>query len=113
MERTPLLALSSGILLLASCSPAPEPTPALTPENAVALLQANDRAKNWITYAKKQDYTCEWHLELPDQSAHPNEIDVDHIIQCRITRSPRELDASVQFIFDKAQKRWLISSFRS
>lgn len=101
------------MLLAASCSPPEERTPALTPENAVALLQAHGRAKDWITYAQKQDSTCEWHLELPDQSAHPVEIDVDHIIQCRVTRNPRELDASVQFTFDRVEKRWTISAFRS
>jgi hypothetical protein len=113
MERTSLIVLISGVVLLVSCSPPQEPIPALTPENAQALLNANDRATTWIKYAKKQDYSCEWHIALPDQSAHPTEIDVDHIVLCRVTRNPRELDASVQFVFDKDQKRWVISSFRS
>jgi len=107
------MCLISGLLLLAACSPPPEATPALTPENAQALLNADNRALTWIKYAQKQDYSCRWHVELPDQSAHPAEIDVDHIVLCQITKSPRELDASVQFTFDKDQKRWLISAFRS
>jgi hypothetical protein len=113
MGKASLIVLVAGVWLLPSCSPPREVTPALTPENAQALLNANDRAITWIKYAQKQDYSCQWHVELPDQSAHPTEIDVDHIVHCQITKSPRELDASVQFIFDKDQKRWVISAFRS
>lgn len=112
MDRNALIVLVLGVWL-ASCSPPKEVTPALTPENAQALLNANERAITWIKYVQKQDYSCQWHVELPDQSAHPTEIDVNHIVLCRITKNPRELDASVQFVFDKDQKRWLISVFSS
>ncbi len=106
-----LLALIATVSV--SCGPGPEVTPALTPENAVALLQIDGKAKDWLAYAQKQDSTCQWRLEIPDQASHPVEVEVAHIMSCRVTTSPRALDASVTFTFNKAQKRWELTQFRS
>ena len=103
----------STLLLTVACGPPPEPTPALTPENAQALLNNSNKAKNWLIYAQKQDSTCQWRIVLPEQASHPVEIDVDHIMFCRVTQNPRELDASAQFTFDKAEQRWTLTAFRS
>ena len=96
-----------------ACGPPPEVTPAFTPENAVALLQIDGKAKDWLTYAQKQDSTCQWRMEIPDQSNHPVEVEVAHIMNCRVTTSPRALDASATFTFNKAEKRWELTQFRS
>jgi hypothetical protein len=100
-------------LLWVACGPPPEVTPALTPENAVALLQNDNKAKGWMTYALKQDSSCQWRLDLPDQSNHPVEVEVAHIMNCRVTSNPRALDARAAFTFNKAQKRWELTDFRS
>jgi hypothetical protein len=101
------------LLFAVACTPPPDPTPALTPENAVALLNNSNKAKEWMTFAQKHDSTCQWRLELPEQANHPVEIDANHIMYCRVTPNPRELDASAQFTFDKAEKRWTLTDFRS
>ncbi len=101
------------LLLAVACTPPPDPIPALTPENAVALLDNSNKAKDWMTFAQKHDSTCQWRLTLPEQASHPAEIDADHIVWCRVTPNPRELDASAQFTFDKTEKRWTLTAFRS
>jgi hypothetical protein len=109
----PAAALFVALLFAGACSPPPDPTPALTPENAVALLNNDNKAQGWLTYAKKQDSSCQWKVNLGEQANHPTEIDADHIMYCRVTPNPRELDASAVFTFDKVEKRWTLSSFRS
>jgi len=96
-----------------ACGPPPEVTPALTPENAVALLQNDNKAKGWMTYALKQDSTCQWKMDIPDQSSHPIEVEVAHVMNCRVTSSPRALDARVVFTFNKTEKRWELTQFSS
>jgi hypothetical protein len=101
------------VFLLAGCS-APKPTtPSLTPENASALLHYNSKAETWITYVKKNNPACDYRLDLPDQTSHPAEIDLDHIVWCGNRPSPREFDASVSFAYDKDAQRWVITRFRS
>ena len=112
MKKT-AAALCVLAMTLVSCGPPPEKTPALTPENAVALLQINNKAKDWLAYAQKQDSTCQWRLDIPDQASHPTEVEVSHIMNCRVTTSPRALDASVTYTFNKAEKRWELTQFRS
>lgn len=109
--RWPLL-LCSFLVLFSCGSPKPD-TPPLNPEQANALLQFDNKAKGWMTYVQKQNPGCVYRLELPDQSAHPTTIDLDHIVQCGNRPSPRELDASVSFAYDKAQGKWIISRFSS
>jgi hypothetical protein len=100
-------------LLLAACSPPPPPTPSLTPQNAAELLHYNNRAENWLKFVKKHDPTCGYKLDIPDQSSHPAAIDLDHIVWCANRPGPKEFDASVQFVYDKAAQRWVILRFNS
>jgi hypothetical protein len=100
------------VLLLAGCSaPPPPPTPALTTQNATELLHYNNKADNWLKYVKKHDPSCEYKLELPDQTSHPAAVDLDHIVWCGNRPSPKEFDASVQFVYDKAAQHWVILRF--
>ena len=101
------------IVVLAACSAPPPPTPALLPETAAGLLQYNNKAKDWLTYVKKHDPSCDYKLDIPDQSSHPAEIDLDHIMYCGGRPGPKEYDASVQFVYDKAAQRWVVLRFSS
>ncbi len=102
-----------SILFLAACS-APKPTtPSLTPEEASELLHYNNKAEAWITYVKKQDASCDYRLDLPDQASRPTDIDLDHIVFCGNRPSPKEFDASVSFGYDKDTQKWVITRFSS
>ena len=113
--KTPLyLPCIPFLLLLAACSGPQKPTtPSLTPETAGQLLHYNRRASDYLTLIKKRDPSCQYNLVLPDQSNHPNEIDLDHIVQCNGQAAPREFDASVIFEYDKDAQRWTIRRFGS
>jgi hypothetical protein len=87
--------------------------PALTPENAAALLRYNTKAQNWMRYVQKQNASCDYKLDLPDQVSQPTSIDLDHIVVCGGRPSPKELDASVSYEYDKAAQKWVISRFAS
>jgi hypothetical protein len=98
-------------LLLVACS-APKPTtPSLTPEAAAELLHYNSKAENWLTYIRKQDPSCTYRLDLPDQTAHPAELDLDHIVTCGNRPSPKEFDASVIFQYDPSTQKWTVTRF--
>jgi hypothetical protein len=99
--------------LLFGCGPPKPNVPSLTPDTAYALLQVSNKAESWIRYVKKNNPSCAYQLELPDQSAHPATIDLDHIIRCGGRPSPKEFDASVTFQYDPAQQRWTVSRFSS
>lgn len=105
-------AYAAPLLLLASCS-APKPqVPQLTPQGAAALLQFDNKAHNWINYVQKHNPTCAYKVDLPDQSNHPSEIDIDHVISCNGQPAPKEFNASVVFTYDASQSRWTISRFQ-
>ena len=107
------LACFISLLGLCACSP-PKPTvPSLTPQEAGELLHYNSRAETWLTHVKKQDATCEYRLDLPDQLNHPTELDLDHIVYCGGRPSPKEYDASVSFAYDKDAQKWVITRFSS
>ena len=92
----------------------PKPTtPSLTPELAAQLLHFDHKAEDWLTYVKKHNPSCEYRIDIPDQSAHPTEIDASHIVWCGNRPSPLEFDASVVFTYDKDAQRWTISRFSS
>ncbi|MDQ2775368.1 MAG: hypothetical protein M3Y57_10705 [Acidobacteriota bacterium] len=111
MKKTICLA---GVILLSACSaPPPPPIPSLTPEQAAGLLHFNNRASNWLIYVKKQNPACGYKLDLPDQSTHPTEVDMSHIVWCGSAASPKEFDASVVFVYDKAAGKWTVSRFSS
>jgi hypothetical protein len=100
-------------LLLAACSPPKPVTPYLTPQTASELLHYDTKAEAWMTHVRRQDPSCEYKLELPDQTNHPAQIDLQHIVSCANRPSPRELDASVSFRYDKATQHWVIERFSS
>ncbi|MBV9404500.1 MAG: hypothetical protein JO211_04090 [Acidobacteriaceae bacterium] len=101
------------LMIAIGCAP-PKPTvPSLTPEGAGELLHYNNRAAAWLITVKKQDPTCEYRLDLPDQLSHPAELDLEHIMYCGGRPSPKEYDASVVFTYDKDAQKWVITRFSS
>lgn len=99
--------------MLTACSPPKPVVPSLTPGLAVALLQQNNRSKNWLEGVKRQNPACSYRVELPDQSAHPTVIDVQQIVYCGAQPAPRVMNASVSYRYDKESGRWVISRFSS
>jgi hypothetical protein len=100
-------------LLLAACGPPKSTTPPLNPEQAGSLLHYNNKAQNWMTYVHKTNPSCQYTLDLPDQSSHPTQIDLDHIVTCAGRPSPKEFDASVSFAYDPDQHKWVVRRFSS
>lgn len=107
-------AISGAFLFLLACGGPPKATvPALNPEQANELLRYSPKAADWLTYVRKQNPGCAYHIDLPDQASQPTEIDLDHIMWCGAAVSPREFDASVVFIYDKASGTWKLQRFSS
>ncbi|MFL6414704.1 MAG: hypothetical protein ACJ74Y_03410 [Bryobacteraceae bacterium] len=102
-----------GLVVLASCTPPKPQTPALTPQAAAGLLQYNAKAKTWLMHVQKENPTCSYTLDLPDQTAHPTTIDVNHIVSCGGRPSPRALDATVTFTYDAQAGHWVVLRFQS
>lgn len=101
-------------LAITGCSGPPKAAiPPLTPENAAAILRTYPKAQTWIGYVKRHNPACDYRLDLPDQSAQPTTIDLDHIVVCGGAPSPKEFDAGVSFEYDKNAQRWVISRFAS
>ena len=92
----------------------PKPSvPSLAPETAYTLLQNDAKAKNWLIYVQKQNASCRYELLLPDQSAHPDTIDLTHIVVCGGAPASKEYDASVSFAYDNQAQHWTVSRFSS
>jgi hypothetical protein len=99
-------------MLLAACSEPPKPqVPSLTPEVANQVLHYNPKASGWLEHAKRQDPSCEYQLDIPDQTNQPTELDFAHILKCGGRPAPLELDASVSFEYDKDAQHWTIKRF--
>jgi hypothetical protein len=114
MNRQVAVACVLMMAVALGCGEPPRPqVPALTPQTAYQLLQYNNRAKNWMIYVRKQNATCQYRLDLPDQASHPVEIDLTHIVWCGGRPSTMEFDASVSFVYDPAQQAWTIRRFSS
>lgn len=101
------------LLGLVACTKPKPVIPSLTPEGAAELLHYNPKAETWMIHVKKQDATCEYRLDLPDQTAHPAELDLEHIVYCGGRPSPKEYDASVSFTYDNDKQQWVITRFSS
>jgi hypothetical protein len=102
------------LLLLASCGTPPKSSiPSLNPQQAAELLRYNNKAQNWMKYVHRQNAGCDYRLDLPDQSTHPTSIDLNHIVFCGTRPSPKEFDASVSYVYDQNQGKWIISRFSS
>ncbi len=112
MERIVSLA-GLPLLVIVSCGPPKAEIPSLTPQTAATLLEFSPKAKVWLEHVRKENPACEYKLDIPDQTNHPTTVDVDHAVSCGGRPSPRELDASVTFSYDKASGRWTISRFSS
>lgn len=76
-------------------------------------MQMNPRSKNWLEHVKKQNASCDYKLDLPDQASRPTTIDLKHIVVCGGGPSPKELDASISFAYDEASGHWVITRFLS
>ncbi|MGH9583208.1 MAG: hypothetical protein ACRD4O_09760 [Bryobacteraceae bacterium] len=112
-HRAPLAGAAAFAFAL-GCGAPPRPSiPALTPQNAAELLHYDNRAANWLTFVRKQDPSCDYRLELPNQSAHPTEIDLNHIVSCAGRPSPAEFNAGVSFVYDQNRHEWVIRQFSS
>lgn len=97
-----------------ACSSPPRPTtPALTPQIAGELLQYDTQAQTWLTYVRRQNPSCDYKLDLPEQRAHPTEVDLSHIMWCGNRPAPTEFDASVSFMYDANRHQWVIRKFYS
>jgi hypothetical protein len=106
------ISVFGSFLLLAACSEPPKPQiPALTPDVANQALHYDSKAEGWIAHAKKQDSSCIYQLDIPDQTNHPTQLDFTHIVKCGGRPSPLELDASVSFEYDKNAQHWVIMRF--
>ena len=101
----------AAVVLICACSPAKPRVPSLTPEGANELLHYNAKAETWMLHVKKQDPSCEYRLDLPDQTSQPTAIDLDHIVYCGNRPSSKEFDAAVSFAYDAQAQRWVISRF--
>ncbi len=101
------------LLLLASCGAPKSTIPSLNPQQANELLHYNNKAQDWLKYVRKQNAACDYRIDLPDQTNHPPELDLDHIVMCGARPSPKEFDASVTFNYDANKKTWIISRFSS
>lgn len=112
-KSTVAAAAAALVVWSAGCTkPKPE-VPSLTPQQASALLQFDNKAHNWLDFVKRNNTGCEYKLDLPDQTNQPEEIDVDHIVSCAGRPAPKEFDASVVFSYDKTQQRWIVKRFSS
>ncbi len=107
------LACVALMLFLVGCSKPKPAIPSLTPGGAAELLHYNTKAEAWMIHVKKQDATCEYKLDLPDQTSHPAQLDLDHIVYCGNRPSPKEYDASVSFAFDPDKQQWVVMRFSS
>ena len=103
----------AAVLVLGACSPPKPRVPSLTPEGANELLHYNAKAETWMIHIKKQDQSCEYRLDLPDQTSQPTTIDLDHIVYCGNRPSSKEFDAAVSFAYDPQTQKWVITRFQS
>lgn len=105
------IGIVSVALVLGACSPPKPRVPSLTPEGANELLHYNPKAETWMIHIKKQDPSCEYRLDLPDQTSQPTSIDLDHIVYCSNRPSSKEFDAAVSFAYDPQAQKWVIARF--
>jgi hypothetical protein len=106
-------ALAVAFVAGTSCGPPPPTTPSLTPLQAQELLNQNNKAQDWMKFIQNQGGSCRYSIDLPDQSAHPATIDIDHAVTCGGRPAPKMFNASVSFGYDKAAGRWVITRFSS
>jgi hypothetical protein len=101
------------LILLMGCTEKAPPHPALSPLAAERLLHYDTRAQNRLKSIQKQDRTCDFKIQLPDQSTHPTVVEADHVVTCGGRNDLKAFDANAEFQWNKAQKRWELSHFGS
>ena len=103
----------AALIFEPACS-SPRPThPALSPGAAQQLLRYDTRAANHLKSIQSQDRTCVYQVNLPDQSNHPDSVEVDHIAFCSGRSDLKQFDTRVEFQWNKAENKWEISHFGS
>jgi hypothetical protein len=107
------VAVVVSIALLGGCGTPKPRVPSLTPEGANELLHYSAKAETWMIHVRKQDPSCEYRLDLPDQTSQPTTIDLDHIVYCGNRPSSKEFDAAVSFAYDPQAQKWVITRFQS
>jgi hypothetical protein len=108
------IACVGALTLLCACSGTKKPdVPSLNEQLATELLHFDHKADAWLTYVKKQNPACGYRVDLPDQSSHPTEIDIDHLVSCGGRPAPKEFDATVTFVYDPTAQRWKVGRFAS
>ncbi|HEX4807804.1 MAG TPA: hypothetical protein VH325_02675 [Bryobacteraceae bacterium] len=109
-----IFATLATLLIAAACGPPPPaPIPSLTPLQAQELLNQDRKAQNWMKFITSQGGSCQYSIDLPDQSGHPSTIDINHVVTCGGRPAPKMFDATVSFAYDKAAGRWVITRFMS
>jgi hypothetical protein len=109
-----VLACLVAALAFGSACSSPRPShPALSPTVAQQLLRYNTRAANHLKYIQSQDRSCVYQLTLPDQSNHPDSVEVDHIAFCSGRSDLKQFDARVEFQWNKAEHKWELVHFGS
>jgi hypothetical protein len=106
-------AATLAFLAAIACGPPPPTIPSLTPLQAQELLNQNNKARDWMRFIQNQGGSCQYSIDLPDQSAHPSSIDINHAVTCGGRPAPKMFNASVSFAYDKAAGRWVITRFSS
>ena len=101
--------LAPATLLLLACNPPPPPHPALSPGTAETLLRYDSRAAAHLQTLKHQDPTCIYRVVLPDQTAHPQSISVEHIAFCSGRNDLKAFDTRAEFEWDKAAGKWTLA----
>jgi hypothetical protein len=102
------------VMMAASCTAPRTEHASLTPLTAAQLLRNDTPAQNRMKEIQRQDRTCEYKLEVPpDQKAHPDWVQVDHVVTCGGNTHPAAYDASIEFQFNKQTKEWEITRLGS
>jgi hypothetical protein len=94
------------VFVLACSSTKPPEHPPLSPTIAEQLLHYDTRADNHLKNLKRLDPTCVYKLQLPDQSTHPESIEIDHIAFCSGRNDLKAFDTRADFQWNKAAGKW-------
>lgn len=111
--KTRLYFVPLAAVFCISCGASRPTHPPLSPQIAQQLLRFNTRAANHLKFVQHENHTCEYVVHLPDQSGHPNSIEVDHIVSCGGRTDLKAFDASVEYEWNQTKGSWEITHFGS
>jgi hypothetical protein len=109
MTKLSLLAITA--LAGVGCTPKVPPHPALGPVTAERILHYDTKAQNRLKESKSQDPSCDYKIQLPDQSTHPDSVEVDHVVWCGGRNDLKQFDANAEFTWNKERGQWELSHF--